>query len=61
MNTYHVFSVEDLATVAERDATTRCFELKGKHLIVWVNHEKIFCHFHWIDVLIYFDTEGLLS
>jgi hypothetical protein len=61
MNTYHVFSVEDLATVAERDAITKAFIPVGKHVMIYTTNAKIFCHFHWIDVLIYFDTEGLLS
>lgn len=66
MNNYqrpviHVFSVEDLATVAERDADMRPEKLIGKHVIISIDHKFIFCHFHWIDVLTYFDTLGLLD
>ena len=54
MNNYqrpviHVFSVEDLATVAERDADMRPEKLIGKHVIISIDHKFIFCHFHWID------------
>lgn len=59
----HLFTVNDLSNCIENTAIIfpRLATDNKPCCIFYANGEKYYCHFHWIDVLVYFDTEGLLK
>jgi len=59
----HLFSAKELSSCIDRNA--RFFpRLMAENMpccVFYAHGKRFYCHFHWLDVLEYFDVEGLLK